>query len=215
VSFTVVVTNSVSSVTSNAAILTINAVPPGALTSSKSALSFGNVNIGSNAVLGVTFTNSGSSNITISNVTISGAGFTSSGVSSGLILTPGQIGTLNVTFTPAAAGSVTGSVSVASNASNSPGVVTLSGTGVQLISHSATLNWGASTSPVIGYNLYLATVSGGPYTKVNSAIDATTTFTDAGTLQGGKIYYWVVTAVNSSNVESVHSGEVSATIPTP
>ncbi len=213
--FTVVVTNSVSSVTSNAAILTVNAVPPGALTSSKSALSFGNVNIGSNAVLGVTFTNSGSSNITISNVTISGAGFTSSGVSAGLILTPGQIGTVNVTFTPAAAGSVTGSVSVASNASNSPGVVALSGTGVQLISHSATLNWGASTSPVIGYNLYRATVSGGPYTKVNSSVDATTTFTDAGTLQGGKIYYWVVTAVNSSNVESVHSGEVSATIPTP
>jgi hypothetical protein len=66
---------------------------------------------------------------------------------------------------------------------------------------------------VIGYNLYRATISGGPYTKINPSIDATTTFTDAGTVQAGKIYYWVVTAVNSSNVESVHSGEVSATIP--
>jgi hypothetical protein len=213
--FTVVVTNSVSSVTSNAAILTVNAVPPGALTASKSALSFGNVNIGSNAVLGVTFTNSGSSNITISNVTISGPGFTSSGVSAGLILTPGQIGTLSVTFTPAATGNVTGSVSVSSNASNSPGLVALSGAGVQVISHSATLNWSASTSTVIGYNLYRATISGGPYTKINTSVDATTTFTDAGTVQAGKIYYWVVTAVNSSNVESVYSGEVSATIPTP
>jgi fibronectin type 3 domain-containing protein len=120
-----------------------------------------------------------------------------------------------VTFTPAATGSVAGSVSVASNASNSPGLVTLSGTGVQVISHSATLNWTASTATVIGYNLYRATISGGPYTKINSSIDATTTFTDAGTVQAGKIYYWVVTAVNSGNVESVHSGEVSATIPTP
>jgi fibronectin type 3 domain-containing protein len=122
---------------------------------------------------------------------------------------------LSVTFTPAATGSVAGSVTVASNASNSPGLVALSGTGVQVISHSATLNWTASTSTVIGYNLYRATISGGPYTKINSSIDATTTFTDAGTVQAGKIYYWVVTAVNSGNVESVHSGEVSATIPTP
>jgi hypothetical protein len=213
--FAIVVTNSVGSVTSSAAILTVNAVPPGALTASTSALSFGNVNIGSNRVLGMTFTNSGSSNITISNVTISGPGFISTGVSAGLILTPGQIGTLSVTFTPAATGSVAGSVSVASNASNSPGLVALSGTGVQVISHSATLNWTASASTVIGYNLYRATISGGPYTKINSSIDATTTFTDAGIVQAGKTYYWVVTAVNSSNVESVQSGEVSATIPTP
>jgi hypothetical protein len=213
--FSVVLTNSVGSVASIAAILTVNAVPPGALTASTSALSFGNVNIGSNRVLGMTFTNSGSSNITISNVTISGPGFISTGVSAGLILTPGQIGTLSVTFTPAATGSVAGSVSVASNASNSPGLVALSGTGVQVISHSATLNWTASTSTVIGYNLYRGTISGGPYTKINSSIDATTTFTDAGIVQAGKTYYWVVTAVNSSNVESVLSGEVSATIPTP
>jgi len=58
-------------------------------------------------------------------------------------------------------------------------------------------------------------VSGGPYTKINSALDATTTFTDAGTVQAGNTYYWVVTALNSSNLESAHSGEVSATIPTP
>ena len=104
---------------------------------------------------------------------------------------------------------------MASNASNSPGLVALSGTGVQVISHSATLNWTASTSTAIGYNLYRGTISGGPYTKINSSIDATTTFTDAGIVQAGKTYYWVVTAVNSSNVESVLSGEVSATIPTP
>ena len=162
----------------------------------------------------MTFTNSGSSNITISNVTISGPGFTASGVSAGLIITSGQIVTLNVTFAPAATGSATGSVSVASNASNSPASITLTGTGVAPISHSGTLNWTASTSTVIGYDVYRGTVSGGPYTKINSSVDATTTFTDT-TVQAGQTYYWVVAAVNSSNVQSTYSNEVSATIPTP
>ena len=211
--FTVVVTNSVGSVTSNAATLTVNAVLR-ALTASTSALSFGNVSTGSSSLLPVTFTNSGTSNITISNVTISGPGFTSIGLSNGQIVTPGQVVTLNVTFAPAATGSVTGSVSVASNASNSPASITLSGTGVQPISHSATLTWTASTSAVIGYNVYRGTVSGGPYTKINSSVDAITTFADT-SVQAGQTYFWVVTAVDSSNVESLRSGEVSATIPTP
>ena len=212
--FTVVVSNATGNATSSAAILTVNAVPPGRLVAGASALSFGNVNIGSSSSLGVTFTNSGSSNITISNVTISGPGFTASGVSAGLIVTSGQIVTLNVTFAPAATGSVTGSVSVVSNASNSPASITLTGTGVAPISHSGTLNWTASTSTVIGYDVYRGTVSGGPYTKVNSSVDATTTFTDT-TVQAGQTYYWVVTAVNSSNVQSNYSNEVSAAIPTP
>jgi hypothetical protein len=212
--FTVVISNTAGNATSSAAILTVNAVPPGRLVASASALSFGNVDISSSSSLGVTFTNSGSSNITISNVTISGPGFTAGGVSAGLIVTSGQIVTLDVTFAPAATGSATGSVSVVSNASNSPASIALTGTGVALISHSGTLNWTASTSTVIGYDVYRGTVSGGPYTKINSSVDATTTFTDA-TVQAGQTYYWIVTAVNSSNVQSTDSNEVSATIPTP
>ena len=212
--FTVVISNTAGNATSSAAILTVNAVPPGRLVASASALSFGNVDISSSSSLGVTFTNSGSSNITISNVTISGPGFTASGVSAGLIVTSGQIVTLDVTFAPAATGSATGSVSVVSNASNSPASIALTGTGVALIFHSGTLTWNASTSAVIGYDVYRGTVSGGPYTKINSSVDATTTFTDA-TVQAGQTYYWIVTAVNSSNVQSTDSNEVSATIPTP
>ena len=212
--FTVVVSNTAGNATSSAATLTVNAVPPGRLVASASALSFGDVDIGSSSILGVTFTNSGSSNITISNVTISGPGFTASGVSAGLIVTSGQIVTLDVTFAPAATGSATGSVSVVSNASNSPASITLTGIGVAPISHSGTLIWNASTSTVIGYDVYRGTVSGGPYTKINSLVDATTTFTDT-TVQAGQTYYWVVTAVNSSNVQSTDSNEVSGTIPTP
>ncbi len=185
---------------------------PGPLTASASTLAFGNVNIGSSSILSVTYTNSGSSNITLSSVSVSGPGFNASGMSAGLIITPGQTVTLNATFAPAATGSVTGSVSVTSNASNSPTSISLSGIGIE--PHSVTLTWTPSTSTVIGYNVYRGTTSGGPYAKINSSVDAITTFTDT-TVQDSQKYYWIVTAVDSSDVESAHSSEVSATIPTP
>jgi hypothetical protein len=209
--FTVTVTNIAGNVTSIAATLTVNAATF-LLNANKTSLAFGNVNIGSNSILGVTFTNAGNSNLTVSNVTIAGAGFTASGVSTGQILTPGQTATLNVTFTPAAAVTVPGSVTVASNATNSPAIISLSGTGVQPVPHSVTLSWTASTSAVTGYNMYSSTVSGGPYTKLNSALDTTIQYTDS-TVQSGLTYFYVATSVDSSNVESTFSNEVSATIP--
>jgi fibronectin type 3 domain-containing protein len=160
----------------------------------------------------VTFTNGGNSNVTISNVSISGAGYSASGIQSGQIVAPGKTATLNVTFTPSSSGAIPGSVSVASNATNSPASVTLSGTGVQPVSHSVTLSWTASTSAVSGYNVYRSTVSGGPYTKLNSALIAATTYTDS-TVQASTTYFYVVTSVDSSGVESADSAEVSATVP--
>jgi fibronectin type 3 domain-containing protein len=76
------------------------------------------------------------------------------------------------------------------------------------------LTWteGTSAVTVIGYNVYRGTVSGGPYTKLNSSLDGTRTFTDT-TVQAGHTYYYVVTAVDSSNVESTYSHQVAASIP--
>jgi hypothetical protein len=160
----------------------------------------------------VTLTNAGNSSVSISSVSISGAGFGASGVPTGLILSPGQTASLNVTFDPAATGSVTGSVTVASSATNSPDKITLSGTGIVALAHSASLSWIASTSSVIGYNCYSSTVSGGPYTKLTAAPVTTTSFTDT-TVQSGRTYYYVVTSVNSAGLESVSSSQVSAVIP--
>ncbi|HVG92368.1 MAG TPA: choice-of-anchor D domain-containing protein, partial [Alphaproteobacteria bacterium] len=97
---------------------------------SATSLSFGSVNTGSLSTLPVTLTNSGNSPVTISSVSVSGAGFNDSGVSAGTVLNAGQTATLNVSFAPSTAGSVTGSVSVLSNATNSPTTVALSGVGV-------------------------------------------------------------------------------------
>lgn len=208
--FTVAVSNTAGSATSNAAILTVSASSL-LLNSSSSSLSFGNVTMPNSGTQSVTLTNAGNSNITISNVTVSGAGFNATGVS-GVILTPGQTATLTATFTPAAAGSVTGKISVASNATNSPDSIALSGTGVAVVNHSVTLSWSPSTSTVVGYNAYTSAQSGGPYTRMTSTPDAAMTYIDS-SVQTGKTYYFVVTAVDSSNVESAFSNEVSALIP--
>jgi len=210
--FTVTVTNSVGSVTSNAATLTVAAAGTLILNASQASLNFSNVNIGSNSILPVTFTNGGTSNVTISNVSVSGAGYTASGIQSGQIVAPGKTATLNVTFAPSAAGLLPGSVTVTSNATNSPSTITLSGTGVQTVSHSVVITWTASTSVVTGYNIYSATASGGPYSKLNSSPVAGTSYTDT-TVQASQTYFYVVTSVDSNGVESAFSSEVSASVP--
>jgi hypothetical protein len=189
------------------------------LNASTANLNLGNVPIGNSNVLGVTLTNAGNSNVSISNVRVSGAGFTTSGVSAGLILTPGQSATLNVTFIPIAVGGSTGSVTVTSNAANSPAIISVSGSGTQEVPHSVALSWTAGaplvTVPLVtGYNVYRSTVSGGPYTKLNSVADAAAAYTDS-SVQAGQIYYYVVTSVALGALESVYSNEASATVPTP
>jgi len=66
---------------------------------------------------------------------------------------------------------------------------------------------------VIGYFVYRATQSGGPYTELNPVPQAQTTFIDS--LPGGTTYYYVVTAVDANLVESVTTPEIAATIPQP
>src|SRR2546426_685400 len=115
------------------------------LTTSPTSLSFGNVTVGS-ITQTVTLTNSGNSSVSISQVQVSGTGFSTSGLTSPLTLLGGQSTNFIVAFTPAGGGSVTGSVSVVSNAANSPAIINLSGVGVHLV----TLNWDPSTLVVAG-----------------------------------------------------------------
>ena len=101
------------------------------LTASLTSLNYGNVNLGSTSSKTVTLTNTGNSSVSISQLSVSGAGFTASGLTAPLSLTAGQSTTFSVNFAPTAAGAVSGSVSVASNATNSPTLIALTGSGVQ------------------------------------------------------------------------------------
>ena len=81
--------------------------------------------------------------------------------------------------------------------------------------HSVSLTWAASASQgVVGYNIYRAPASTGPYAKINSGLVAVTDFTDTA-VQSNQTYYYVTTAVNSSNVESGYSNQAQAVIPYP
>ena len=128
--FAATVKNGLGTVTSGSATLTVNAATA-LLSASPVSLSFGSVDVDAGGTLVVTLKNSGTSNITISSVGTSGTGFNATGLSSGTVLTPGQTATLNANFDPTSAGSVTGNLVVASNATNSPATISLSGTGVQ------------------------------------------------------------------------------------
>ena len=205
--FSVTVSNSAGSATSNTATLTVNGVI-GALNPSTASLNFNSVTVSTSSTLGVNFTNAGSASITISSVAISGVGFTASGISNGQVVPAGQSATLNVTFTPAAAGSASGSVTVASNATDPSISISLSGTGVV---HSATLTWTASTSTgVNGYNVFRGTVLGS-YTQLNSSLVAGLTYADT-SVAAGTTYYYVVTA-EASGVQSAYSTPATAVIP--
>jgi len=183
------------------------------LSISPTSLSFGNVTTGtSSATQSVTITNTGNSNLTISQISAGGAGYSVTGGSAPVTLTPTQRLVLTVQFSPSATGSVNGSISIVSNAIGSPATVTLSGTGLAPVQHSATLSWNASTSTVSGYNVYRSTVSGSAYTKINSSLIAGLSYSDS-TVQGGTTYFYVTTSIDSSGNESNYSNEVQALIP--
>jgi len=89
----------------------------------------------------------------------------------------------------------------------------LTGTGPS--PRTVTLTWTASTSSgVSGYNVYRGTASGGPYTKVNSALIVGASYLDT-TVQAGQTYYYVATALDGSSNESAYSNQTQAVIPSP
>ena len=93
---------------------------------------FGSVPIGTCNTQGIQLTNTGSASVTISGVTASGSGFSVAGMNTPLSIAGGATAQLTIAFQPTAAGSVNGSVGIASNASDSQLSVAVSGTGVSV-----------------------------------------------------------------------------------
>ena len=117
------------------------------LTINPTNVPFGNISVGSNTSQNITLTNSGNAVVNITGAAASGTGFGLSGLGTQSI-NPGASLTFAATFAPTTAGNVTGSISVLSNAPNSPAVITLSGAGVQgqLIANPSVANFGTVSS---------------------------------------------------------------------
>ncbi len=186
----------------------------GQLSVSPGTLNFGNVVVGVGLPLNGSLTASGAS-VTVTSGSSNSSEFVLSGITFPKTIAAGQSASFTVTFTPNASGATSASLTFLSNASNSPTVETLTGTGQAPQPHSVDLSWTASQSPgVVGYNIYRGSVAGGPYSKVNSTLDANTTYTD-NTVTAGQTYFYIAKAVDGNDVESGPSNEVQAVIPTP
>jgi len=183
------------------------------LTPNATSLSFGNVTVGSSGTSQLTVKSTGNTNASISKVAVSGTGFVLGSSAASVILDPSQSETYTVNFDPKATGSVTGTLTIISNAANSPMNISLSGAGTAAAAqHTVALTWERSSSTVTGYFVYRSSKPSGPYTQLNSAPEANPSYSD-GSVSNGQVYYYYVTAVNSSNIQSTDSNQVSVTIP--
>lgn len=188
-------------------------VSAGQLVSSSSALNFGSVGVGSSKTLTATLSATASS-VTISSASTTNSEFTLGGLFLPKTISSGQSVSVTLTFTPRASGTASGSISLAGNAGNTLVVESLIGSGTGAAQHSVRLSWTASTSPVVGYNVYRSKNSGGPYSKLTSVLEPSTNYVDI-SVQSGQTYYYVNTAVDSHGVESKYSSQLRASIPIP
>jgi hypothetical protein len=141
-----------------------------------------------------------------STTTDAAGNYTFTGLSNGYyVVAASQSG---YTFTPSSAAVSIQGASVGSINFTSTAVPTS-------ISHSVLLSWNATTSTNIsGYNLYRAAIAGSTYVKLNPSPLLSTTYVDK-TVESGRTYYYVATAVDRNNLESEQSNQTTAVIPTP
>jgi hypothetical protein len=172
------------------------------LSASPAIVSFGQVAMGSSSTVPVVLSNARSHTTILAGFQAMGGGFSISGPTLPVILQAGQSVTVNVTFAPAAAATQGGNLFILG-----PGlVIPLAGTGTTTSTqpqYSVNLFWNSS-SGVEGYNVYRSTAANGTYSRVNSALDSSTAYTDS-TVASGQTYYYAATSVSSSGMESSRS----------
>jgi Abnormal spindle-like microcephaly-assoc'd, ASPM-SPD-2-Hydin len=177
---------------------------------SPAALRFGDVTVGSSASLQATLTASGAA-VVISSDRSTSPEFTILGLDLPVTIAAGQSLPVAIQFAPNSAGTDPAKVGFISNAANSPTVEHVTGTGVAQSLHYVYVSWNAELTAV-GYNVFRGTSKAGPFRQINTALDASTNYTD-NTVVAGTTYYYVATSVNAEGQESAYSSAVQAVIP--
>jgi hypothetical protein len=183
------------------------------LTLTPSTMNFGPVVVGGYKKMRVTLSASNGS-VTISSKQLTNSEFTVSGLILPLALASGASAQVTLQFKPKTSGVASGKLILNSNATDSPTADLLSGTGSAAASHHVSLSWQADSNPVVGYNLYRGPLSTGPFQRINTALEASTNYTDY-SVAAGATYYYAATAVNSQGKESAYSTKVKVAIPSP
>jgi len=179
----------------------VSVASPPQLSASPTNLSFGNVTVASIGTQTITLTNISNSSVTISQISASGVGFTTSGLTLPLTLGAGQITTFNVIFSPATSGSLTGSVTVVSNATDSPTTIALSGTGtvagtINVINYGATGN--GTTNDTTAINNAIAALQPGDTLLFPCTTNSTYLITSQVTINVSNV------SVDGSNCAIIH-----------
>jgi Abnormal spindle-like microcephaly-assoc'd, ASPM-SPD-2-Hydin len=182
----------------------------GQLRDAPGAMNFGTVTVGTSESRSGTLT-AAERSVTVRSVTSNSSEFVVTGISFPVTIAAGHSVHYTVKFTPRQSGTASAALSFASNASDSKVSESLTGSGVQA-KQSVALSWKASTSKVMGYNVYRGDRSGGPYVRINQSVNPGTTYTDA-SVAPGQIYYYVIASVNSKGQQSKYSNQAEAAIP--
>jgi hypothetical protein len=187
--------------------------PPsgGQLSVAPPTMNFGSVALGSSSNLTGTLT-AATSDVNVTSAAWNGQGYNISGITFPVKVAAGTSVNYTVTFTPQAAGNSPGAISFVNDGSTSPVAETLDGSGGHAGAHTVGLSWDASTTSVIGYNVYRGTQSGGPYLRLTSSPQPGTSYADP-TVLSGTTYYYVSTAVDSNLNESAYSNQAQAVVP--
>ncbi|HVU45136.1 MAG TPA: choice-of-anchor D domain-containing protein [Terracidiphilus sp.] len=156
--------------------LQLNAAVPN-LAVSSSSLSFGSVNVNTATTQSIKLSSTGTAAVTINSATVSGSGFSISGATFPLTLNPNQTATLSVQFAPTASGTVSGSLTLASNSSTgSSSVVSLTGNGMPVLTglscSPANLSAGSASTCTVTFN-QTAPAGGSSITLSSSSIALT------------------------------------------
>ena len=183
----------------------------GQLNLGPATLDFGNVAVGRSKSL-IGWLKASRASVTVSAASLDSAEFVLSGLSLPLTLPPGQSVRFTVKFAPQMSGPASGKISFHSNTNDASVAEILTGGGSVATQHSVTLDWRSGPTKVAGYNVYRSVVSGRQYSRLNPVLDPHTTFTD-NTVESGRTYYYVTTAISGTGVESARSNQVEAVIP--
>ena len=176
------------------------------------SMSFGNVTIGTTQTQNGSVTANGGS-VTLTSTSSNNSAFTIGGLTLPVTLAAGQSVPFTVSFAPTTSSTVSANISFFTGNSGSVSE-TANGSGATT-QHTVGLSWDGSTSPSItGYNVYRATSASGPYSRINSSLDASLSYSDS-TVQSGQTYYYATTALDSAGAESSYSNEVQVVVPFP
>jgi hypothetical protein len=177
---------------------------------SPATLNFGTVAVGANASLQAHLTASNAA-VTISSDRSTSSEFAIVGLKLPVKIPAGKSIPVTIKFTPSSSGTDPAKVGFISNATGSPTIAQVTGTGAPQGSYSVSLSW-SEVSPAVGYNVLRGEAAAGPFHQINTALDSSTNFTDS-TVAAGTTYYYVTTAVSAQGEQSTYSNVTEAVIP--